>query len=214
MSQKLVEVVSVVLPWSPIQCTLSTPVGTVVPYPHGSTQYLKRALPQNMFYSIPFLKRIKNPIMLFLTDILWCWWLMIAAYSCFLSKDFPFLLLNVTLLFFIWCLCIQRQTMFCWFCQLLLVFIHCREHFERESSEYMYSYICHFRFSSPRAFPGVNEWGMLLHPRCGLLSLFSSKISLGWTLSAPALMPYEGIKLIFGGAGLCPDGQFPKPDAN
>lgn len=164
-----------------------------------------------MCYSIPFLKRMKSPIMLFLTNILWCWWLMIVAYSCFVSKAFPFLLLNVTLLFFIWWLCIQREAMFCWFYQLLLVFIHCTEHFEREGSEYMYSYTYHFRFSCLHAFPGVNEWGTLLHPRCGLLSLFNSKISLRWTLHscAPALVPYEGIKLIVVVQGSALMGSFP-----
>lgn len=60
---------------------------------------MKCALHWNAFYSIPFLKRIKSPVMLFLPNILWCWWLMIAAHSCFLSQAFPLLLLNVTLLF-------------------------------------------------------------------------------------------------------------------
>lgn len=65
---------------------------------------------------------------------------MIAAYSCFLSQAFPFLLLNVTLLFSFGAFVFEGKQHFVDFYQLLLVFIPGAEHFQREGGKYMNSY--------------------------------------------------------------------------
>lgn len=55
-------------------------------------------------------------------------------------------------LVFIWCLCVWRETMFCWFYQLLLVFIPSAEHFQRKTVNTCTLILdLPFRFSSPHA---------------------------------------------------------------
>lgn len=158
--------------------TLYSSLGVVVLYPCGSAP--QHALHQNAFCSVPFLKRIKSPIMLPLPSILWCWWLMIAAYSSFLSQAFPLLLLNVTLLFsfgaFVFDAFGGKQ------CSV--DFIHCcflfrvQSTFKGKGVNTCTPIFCPPFQISPR-FPGVGDWGGLPHPECRLLSLFGSRINPG-----------------------------------
>lgn len=120
-------------------------------------------------------------------------------------------------LVFIWCLCVWRETMFCWFYQLLLVFIPSAEHFQREDSEYMYSYFrSTLQIQLSTRFPSVNGWGVLPYLRCRLLSLVSSRMSPRWALQAVGQhwCHGRGRSSLRVAAGLCPAEKVPEPDAH
>lgn len=99
--------------------------------------------------------------------------------------------------------------MFSWFYQLLLVFIPCTEHFQREGSEYTYSYFTS-TLSDP-ALPTLSCGGWLRSAPTPWMqaAVFVWQQEKSWMDSlhgcGPALMPWKGKSSLWGwGEGALP----------